>query len=342
MQKDFHYYCVAVLARTAGFESQDALAIAYASQYTDNSTESEPIQVGEVLFDPVRTAHLGLGSYSWTIQKKIFIPFHFLPPGRITEEKGRYVTKPNSLFAQKVLTEAIAESNKKYRLCRMGIALHTFADTWAHEGFSGRQHRENDVEKIQIRKNGDWKRLLWENIFLDALPQIGHAEAGRFPDYPYREWKYLGRETEGKQKEVTRDNPGQFLIAAEEIFNWMRRALPDSVVALKSWDQIEDQIADKLSYSSEDLDERCDNWLEYIAREYPEIRREYSKLTWRNEALKPTDEAEVDWDDFEESDFKRLKYEMLPGFFDSFWVLFHRAALQQRHLVLENLRWFEG
>ena len=57
MQKDFHYHCIAVLARAAGFRQADALTIAYASQYVDDSTESEPIRVGELMFDPVRTAH---------------------------------------------------------------------------------------------------------------------------------------------------------------------------------------------------------------------------------------------------------------------------------------------
>jgi hypothetical protein len=38
MQKDFHYYCTAVLARAAGFSPRDALTIAYASQYVDHST----------------------------------------------------------------------------------------------------------------------------------------------------------------------------------------------------------------------------------------------------------------------------------------------------------------
>ena len=51
MQKDFHYYCIAILARAAGFGKSDALNIAYASQYVDDSTESEPIKVGELPFE---------------------------------------------------------------------------------------------------------------------------------------------------------------------------------------------------------------------------------------------------------------------------------------------------
>ena len=46
MDKDIHYYCVCVLAKAAGFSEADALTIGYASQYVDDSTESEPIQVG--------------------------------------------------------------------------------------------------------------------------------------------------------------------------------------------------------------------------------------------------------------------------------------------------------
>ena len=59
MKKDFHYYCIGVLAKATGFKEDDALTIAYASQYVDDATESEPIRVGEMLFDPVRTAHFG-------------------------------------------------------------------------------------------------------------------------------------------------------------------------------------------------------------------------------------------------------------------------------------------
>jgi hypothetical protein len=40
MEKDFHYYCIGVLAKAAGFDKGDALTIAYASQYVDDATES--------------------------------------------------------------------------------------------------------------------------------------------------------------------------------------------------------------------------------------------------------------------------------------------------------------
>ena len=36
MQRDLHYYGIGALARAAGFNRDDALTIAYASQYTDD------------------------------------------------------------------------------------------------------------------------------------------------------------------------------------------------------------------------------------------------------------------------------------------------------------------
>ena len=75
MQEDFHYYCVGVLARAAGFSSKDALTIAYASQYVDDSTESEPLNLkaeNDLKFDPVRTAHYFVEAYNWSVQKRIY------------------------------------------------------------------------------------------------------------------------------------------------------------------------------------------------------------------------------------------------------------------------------
>ena len=182
MQKDFHYYCIGVLSKAAGFKSKDALTIAYASQYVDNSTESEPLQLGHHIFDTIRTAHFGLKAYDWSVQKRIYIPFHFIPSKPIRSDSDTYITEPNSSFAKSIFNEACNENQEALRLYRIGISLHTFADTWAHKGFSGREHKENNVESIHQYKGSKWKRLLWDNFYLDLLPQIGHAEAGYHPD----------------------------------------------------------------------------------------------------------------------------------------------------------------
>ncbi len=336
MQKDFHFYCIAVLARRAGFRAPDAFTIAYASQYVDDSTESEPIQIGDIRFDPVRSAHFGLRSFEWGTQKKIFIPFHFMPPKLpIHSGDDTYVTEPGSNTAREVLRQAKKE---KWPFClyRVGIALHAYADTWAHQHFSGRQDPENDVEKICHRRKDKWKRLLLENAYLDLLPQIGHAEAGKFPDYPYLEWKYTGHET-GKGKEVLRDNPGEFLKAAKAIFRELASIKKPYKSGVRKWGQIKGEIEGALKFADDDLDKRCKNWRNGFSGLFPKGMYKFNHFQWRKEALRPKKVKDIDWDRFSPGEFSKLRFRPVDNFFETSWVMFHRAALRQRHFVLENL-----
>ena len=335
MLKDFHYYCVGVLAKAAGFPEDDAVTIAYASQYVDDATESEPIKVGDMIFDPVRTAQYGLDSYEWSTQKRIFIPFHFLPPRPLKTAQDPFITEPNSVFAHMIWNEAQNEDDGLYRLCRMGVALHTFADTWSHQGFSGRHHKENDVENIQIFDGNKWKRLRLENIYLDFLPQIGHAEAGYFPDQSYRVWKY--RKHKPRKMIPPRYNMKEFLDAAETIYTILYDADKSVSDHPIPWDEIKDKIGDLFVDPEEELDDRCDMWREAFSDLIDTHKFKYHRREWREDALEPRKKKDVDWDDFEPSDFKRLRFPMKPGFYDTRWVQFHRAALKQRHFILENL-----
>ena len=118
MQKDFHYYCIGILARGAGFNSKDAITIAYASQYVDDATESKPITLTnkdsgfKLRFDPTRTAYFGLKASDWSIHKRVYVPFHFIPPYPFDYTRAlaylkpyKYVTEPGSSFATMLLTK---------------------------------------------------------------------------------------------------------------------------------------------------------------------------------------------------------------------------------------------
>ncbi|MEA3340869.1 MAG: DUF6765 family protein [Chloroflexota bacterium] len=380
MQKDFHYYCIAVLAKAAGFNKKDALIIGYASQYVDDATESELIrlQVPRLIkFDPVRTAYAGLdltGSLTWSAQKRVFIPFHFIPPRPFRPKESTtfsFVTQPaageqnggEKSFAELLLEEAASESqrNRWRRLCRIGVALHTYADTWAHQRFSGRHNREeNDVENIHVydRDTGKYKRLKLENLILDALPQVGHAEAGYFPDLAFQKWKYDSRQS---PPAVKRDNVELFLKAAEAIYDALvplKKIRPDEPIP---WETIAPDIrqlfegehivaaetADRLMmrayqrYHASDLGERCKKWQEkfdHLFRPYPAGHSyNYDHLKWRNEALK----GDTAWDSWSQREWDQMRpmelVESEAEFWNSLWVHFHRAALRQRHLALENM-----
>lgn len=334
MQTDFHFYCIGVLAKAAGFSKDDALTIAYASQYVDDAIESEQIAVGDLFFDPVRTAHMGLRAFDWGIQKRVYIPFHFIPPSPIRSLQNSFVTAPDSAFALKVLEEACQEEHSSRCLCRIGIALHTLADTWAHRGFSGRQHGENDVESIHHYKKGKWKSLFLENIFLDVLPQIGHTEAGNYPDLPFLRWKY---DRPFIKQVVERNNTNDFLAAAKAIHARLCTLGNPRPDALIEWKDMETILYQLLSEHEEDLEIRCAKWKDQFKSLFAPSEFEYSRLAWRNDALNPRDEKDTAWDDFRPSDFRQLHFPLTPGFYDSKWVQFHRAALRQRHIVLENL-----
>ncbi|MFH1740195.1 MAG: DUF6765 family protein [bacterium] len=338
MQRDFHFYCIAVLARSAGYNKKDAFTIAYASQYVDDSTESEPIKVDGIMFDPVRTAHKGLIGYitavGWSAQKRVHIPFHFIPPKPIQSPEDTFVTQPAADFALDILREAAKEPDPGRRLCRIGVALHTLADTWAHREFSGRNNEENDVESIHVKKNGRFKNLLLKNVYLDALPEIGHAEAEHYPDYPNIEWKYTQKKT---AKTIHRNNTKEFLLAAERIHAGLQETLPDSQ-RTDLPQNVKNQIRKLLADPAEDLEERCGKWRSAFQHMFPQMTFEYDRRAWRDKALKPkTKRDTTDWDEVAPSTLETFEFSGKRNFYQSEWVQFHRAALLQRHFVLERL-----
>jgi hypothetical protein len=364
MQRDFHYYCIGVLARAAGFNRDDALTIAYASQYTDDSTESDLIQLeidqGYLKFDPVRTSYDGLEtihSLAWSAQKRVWIPFHFLPPRPFRPEESQdfsFITEPNSAFGQFLLGEAAKEplDNQNRRLCRIGVALHTFADSWAHQDFSGRESREeNDVESISLynRSTKRWRKLGIENLIFDALPFIGHGEAGYFPDLAFQKWKCVV----GEGRKVQRDNIDTFAEAAHRIYTQLLpldKADADTPIP---WNEIEPKIRMLLAskdrdprgverytlpayraYQARMVENRCKRWRQEFGYLFEPGTFHYDKQAWRRDAM----EGDTNWDGYSEAEWRgMLPRKVKPDFWNSLWVNFHRAALRQRHLVLENL-----
>jgi hypothetical protein len=344
MQQDFHYYVIAFLANQAGFTKSQSKTIAYASQYVDDSTESRPLRIGDIRFDPVRTAHMGIHSFGWTVHKQVFIPFHFLPPKPIRSNKESLVTEPGGKLAREILKDAFQETNADLRLCRIGVALHTFADTWAHQSFSGRTGNENDVDRLRVFKDGKWRR----NIFHDAKDtltdfvgaKVGHLQAVHTPDIPYLTWKSIrpgltsiSKSVRDNRKkpvlEITRDNQKEFLRAAKAIYNELRKFVSSRK---DIWPSIKPTIASMFALEKK-AEERCAEWLKVLSWLTP-----YKSLDWRLEAVTPVGKSSADWDNIKPNDLERLEFKMQPGFWKSRWVFFHRASLLQRHLVLQKLQ----
>ncbi len=367
MQQDFHFYAVAVLARAAGFGPKDALTIGYASQYVDDSTESSLIRLdvdhGELRFDPVRTASTGLRYRSWSTHKRVFVPFHFLPPKPFRPgENGRFsfVTRPGAPFAEELLRAAVAEplERRKRRLCRIGIALHSFADTWSHRGFSGRRSdEENELDDLELfdESCGDYRRLRLETLISDRfVPPIGHAKAGRFADLSFLRWRYrpAGRASDP----IVRDNVADGLAAARAIHGRLMAVDKSTGGAPIPWNELEGEFRELLAaeltirpglrdrillaatdrYEVEELGHRCARWKRRFRHLFAPHADwyDYDRTLWRTWAI----QGDIEWDDYSRSDWAHAEpFVPQPNFWNSLWVHFHRAALRQRHLVLENL-----
>jgi hypothetical protein len=332
MEKDFHYYAVHKLAELAGFARGDAETIAYASQYVDNATESEPIEpYPDQQFDTVRTAHYLLEAFDWDVQKKIYMPFHFLPAHiRWKSPKDfSYVTQAaigdDSELATMLVKEALGEQDAAFRLIRLGIALHTVADTFSHFGFSGRNHKENSVGDIWRAVKGRLKFDFTDSFFPDMIfPRIGHLRALRYPDYPYLEWQY----TDSNNNKKKRINLDYSLEGAKLLYRFLKTAKTGSGMALDlERDQPNEFVEIKHLFENNGTEEeRCEKWRDYTKA------TEYDKIAWRNEALS----GRLDWDDKSPAELKVQLREVKgkTGFENSKWVYFHRAAHKQRSLVV--------
>ncbi len=205
MDKNFHYYAVKVIATLAGFRPDEAQIIAQFSQFVDDFILSQAIPINQSdvppfaagikdlydgkSFHTVKTGITIFRSMSSDEQEKVVIPFHFIPVRQLLEKKQTYTTVPanfkdNSLIdfmLNGVISQAVWLGNP-WSMTLLGIVLHIFADTWAHQGFSGYKEDLNKgyideanthIGTVSTRKNFYGYEL---------LSPIGHANFGHAPD----------------------------------------------------------------------------------------------------------------------------------------------------------------
>ncbi len=216
MEKSSHYYAVLALCRICGMKKEIALRLAYASQYVDDAKInhfrfSEP-KVSDELFKErdgkqilvnVATCHSYFMIKTLNYQAMInnTAAFHFIPGC-----KGRVFTKKMRCAADCKVINDIIEKSYKAEPEQFGMLLHTYADTFAHQGFSGLISKENDIEKLRGKPlDINWKTkvikiLRWFtrrftkkgfDLYFDRfMPAYGHGQAVMNPDTPYLSWSY--------------------------------------------------------------------------------------------------------------------------------------------------------
>ncbi|GBF35015.1 hypothetical protein DCCM_4136 [Desulfocucumis palustris] len=241
MQIDFHHGVIYVLARLAGFTKQKASTIAFCSQYVDDATRCTPVRFSNgAIYDPICSAHkmLDYRNFNTLANHLVWVPFHFLPGNNMlpaeSEAKGDFITrtvcKPDSYIARDMVGECINNANNINGLHRLGITLHVYADTWAHQGFAGIQ---NDINKVQYFTDDSISENLIEKVsqyfkdrfnnscseFVDGISPLGHGAVLSYPDRPYLKWRYM----DSGGKEIYRNNLAEYKDAVQKIYTVMKR-----------------------------------------------------------------------------------------------------------------------
>ncbi|HWR12083.1 MAG TPA: DUF6765 family protein [Rectinemataceae bacterium] len=238
MNIEFHYYTLHYLSRCAGFNENDASTIAIASQMVD-----ECIAPWEIFgWNPDLSPGGGAGSAAergavsatgrgaegrrltqvtqnyvfWdeTVARDIYRPFHFIPGDatlasarRVDDRAGRFVVTEDSPLSREILIAALRTKD----LFRIGIALHAYADTWAHQNFSGDSEPQNAFDHSS------------------PIPAAGHLHALKSPDVPRLVWQ----DPRLAEEYRTVDNASRFTAAASMIYRFLcaysRRKFDDEV-----------------------------------------------------------------------------------------------------------------
>ena len=118
---------------------------------------------------------------------------------RVDGAASRWTVTPDSPLAKELLVSALRTGDD----FRIGIALHSYADTWAHQHFSGRIEQGNVVDPNS------------------PLPPAGHLQALRSPDDAAGRWKDARL-----LPELSRvDNATRYRSAARKIYRYLRTHL---------------------------------------------------------------------------------------------------------------------
>lgn len=207
MDHEFHYSMTYLVAARAGFSPQDALIIAHASQSVDDNTLVFAVDKGKP------SAFSNYISQTMNILKpkkklmRIYPVFHFLPGDPLLRSAARkdgmmhwLNCTPGSTNAQKMFDAALATVD----LHRIGIAAHVFADTWAHQNFTGSYC---DINGRYTKQGFD----------------VGHAQFGHQPDEPALVWH------DDRLLRGVVDNRSRFLDAAKQLFLRLLRHMEPGV-----------------------------------------------------------------------------------------------------------------
>lgn len=348
MHIDGHHTLTYIAARLAGYGKRKASIIAYSAQYVDDATNSGTIHFKNgAMYSRISSAHRMLDHRNSDdlANHTVWVPFHFFPGngGKVAGENpdGSFIRKlvcyPDSHVAREMLRACASDIEKPYALHRLGISMHVYADTWAHQGFAGVNHTINKVDKLKSNDKKLDKSFFNKiaNFFLSETFPLGHGAALSHPDIPFLVWKYQN----GLSENVNRNNPASFIDAVDKMCRAMqcfRKA--DTSMDLDSMSGLPKTDANKIvsllkSIKGDSGKDRHVRWIEEIkngsfsfgSEEVSYIPK--GKGSWKHKSIGQLAAA----------DTGREKFSFKKNFMSSDWKLFHDALQAHRLDVLHDV-----
>lgn len=307
MDINFHYFAMKRIAAVAGFE-EEAQLIAEYSQVVDEYADSNKyhfeeykvpayarhLRDGKGYFHAVQTGFVSRLDYAALMfrdnQVNYLIPFHFPPfvasgaGVRVSEsyQVQRSVKGDHSIISDMLEQEAVIcrscmvdTPERRRSLISLGVLLHVFADTYAHENFNGFQGNVNcaSLEEAVRMEGLDVRAKMGAS---QVLPAIGHGKVGVAPDVTSVHFKVQQGEAEWE-----RSNWVDFMDCAMEILRFLTYACrgeePDGIDIENMQEALEEGFAVKTEdYKDPSLDKLIECW-ENTATAIPPVRFYYDK-----------------------------------------------------------------
>ena len=314
MDINFHYFVVRTLAYAAGFLEEDAQTIAYYSQQVDDFTKCFPMWVrkepptyfienkyakkmenGLWKVQPHPTGIDVLQSLEKHYRHTTLAPFHFIPAKPLSELEAESdftrafyrcvrADDERAVLINRIAREAVeaVRQNKCERsLMQLGMAIHTYADTYAHCGYSGLEGWENcvTIKSAYNQMTGKEEVSSGERLAYSLLPHIGHGNSGHVPDICTYQIDVAMRQDETDNAlslHIVRDNLQEFLSCAKAILKLLCEAAQTQMYEGSVWDKFQVKLAAAMQVLTDD-ENKEEKLIAHWSSIFPEIAYAYDK-----------------------------------------------------------------
>ncbi|MDR3091438.1 MAG: hypothetical protein LBU36_04455 [Clostridiales bacterium] len=167
---------------------------------------------------------------------------------------GGPVVRELMLQARDGLKNPAPGLSRRQLLMRIGMRLHTFADTYAHQLFSGIADPRNDAELSFARDNltgrdvtGEHKTHIMEftrrlSNYLPIIPAIGHMLLGHAPDLAHLSFSMTRAAPGGGRLIYSRSNTEEFLRVCRLTLGFLRDCAGGPPFPAFAWGELKTRL----------------------------------------------------------------------------------------------------